>query len=351
MKQTSTVFERPFDFPLGNINTLRQLKLISMVSDILLWLSFGALTKIADAQVDERIWRWFAGAEYLTAIAYGAAGGFLLSSDPVSATAALAIIASVLLAGKAEHSAHQTALAVIFAVIALRGLPEVAWMPLSILVAAGVLDERMADKAKAGAVRNRIAGWFFSHRLTMDVAAVGTALLWQQPAFALAVILFDAGYQAVSYCAQENRPEIARGNHLVMDLFDCKRKILESEDKVRTFLSSVPQKIGMTKIAGPFVVKFVPKDPKKRREWGISGIVIIAESHVSVHTYPYKGSAKVDVYSCREFDREKTEMIISNHFGSKDYSSKLLLRALDEHLAAADKEKARGILEEERQRA
>lgn len=319
--------------------------------EYLLWLAFGALVKIADAQVDERIWRWFAKSEYFTAIAYGVVGGFLLSFDPVFATAALAIILSVLLAGKAEHRAHQAALAVIFAVIALRGLPEVAWMPLSILVAAGVLDERMADKAKAGTVRNWLANGFFSHRLGMDAAAVGVALLWQQPAFAFSVLLFDAGYQTVSYLAKNDKPEISRGNHLIMDLFDCSKKTLESQAAVREFLESAPEKIGMTKIAGPFVVKFVPKDPKKRREWGISGMVIIAESHVSVHTYPYKGSAKVDVYSCREFDREKTEKLVAGYFGSKNFSSKLLLRALDEHLAVADKEKAKGILEKERQRA
>ena len=52
---------------------------------------------------------------------------------------------------------------------------------------------------------------------------------------------------------------------------------------------------------------------------GITGVVIIAESHVAVHTFPKRGFVSADVYTCKNgMDMEYIKNFIVNAFGLKD---------------------------------
>lgn len=319
-----------------------------MLFEYFLCILAGALTKTADAQVDELIFRKFERFEYALAVLYGLIAGYFLSYGPVFATVALATIVGVLLAGKIDHRAHQAGVATAFISALALGPKPIDWAAFALLLAAAYADEKVSDSADAQGKTGRIERWMSSQRLGMDAMAIFIALLWRQPDYALAVILFDAGYKVAGFVASQNAPKMTRGQHLMIDMFGCDQGKLKSEKAVEKFLSEMPAKIGMHKIGGPFVVRFEPSDPKKKREWGISGVVIIAESHISCHTYPYKATCKVDVYSCREFDFAKTEKTVATYWGSKEYSKKFLMRALDEHLAVSDKFRARRILQAER---
>lgn len=313
-----------------------------------LWLLLGLIVKITDSQVDEKIFRPLPKISFVLAIAYGVVAGILLSFNPLFATVALAILVAVLLAGKIDDSSHQLGIATAIAVAATGGLKEISVGPFLFIVAASYFDEKLSDAADAGRIRHRLADWFFSHRLGTDAAAIILSIVTGNAGYAAAILLFDFGYQLSSMISERYAPKVMRGHHLILDLFDCDEKVLSNEKAVRKFLFGMPAKIGMHRIAGPFVVRFEPADKAKKREWGISGITIIAESHISCHTYPYKATCKVDIYSCKEFDEKKAEKIVAQYFGSKNYSTKMLVRAVDEHLALADKEGAKKILEKER---
>ena len=85
-----------------------------------------------------------------------------------------------------------------------------------------------------------------------------------------------------------------KGKHLVIEGFDCDREILGSEELCYRVLDQYPDEIEMTKIAEPQILKHLdPGDP----EWGISGFVLIAESHIAFHTYPDRGYIALDVFS------------------------------------------------------
>ena len=58
----------------------------------------------------------------------------------------------------------------------------------------------------------------------------------------------------------------------------------------------------MTKVTEPAVHTYHGPQPQ---DWGVSGFVIIAESHISVHTFPDRGHVNVDIFSCKEFDAER----------------------------------------------
>lgn len=110
-------------------------------------------------------------------------------------------------------------------------------------------------------------------------------------------------------------PESGRnyGPHLTVDAYGCPRAALASLDNVATFLDRMPEVIGMEKITKPYAFRHLaPPDP----EWGITGFVVIATSHISIHTYPERGVAFMDVFSCRQFETTKAMEFFNEMFKS-----------------------------------
>ena len=87
--------------------------------------------------------------------------------------------------------------------------------------------------------------------------------------------------------------------HVTIDGFGGDPNLLADETLVRDLLDRYPADIGMTKIAPPHVVRYVGSKPE---DWGVSGFVLIAESHISVHTFPERGYVWVDIFSCKDFE-------------------------------------------------
>ena len=92
------------------------------------------------------------------------------------------------------------------------------------------------------------------------------------------------------------------GLHLMVDGYGCDPSKLGDEDFVRRFLDEFPEEIGMTKLMSPYVVSYAGKGYEAR---GLSGFVLIAESHVSNHTFPSDGYVSIDVFSCKGFDTDR----------------------------------------------
>jgi len=91
--------------------------------------------------------------------------------------------------------------------------------------------------------------------------------------------------------------------HLIIDGYSNSREILQDEEALRGWLESYPSEIGMTRISAPFVLKYTGNTLE---DWGISGFVFIAESHISVHTFVEPCYVNIDVFSCKDFDAEKS---------------------------------------------
>ena len=70
--------------------------------------------------------------------------------------------------------------------------------------------------------------------------------------------------------------------HLIIDGHGNNSDILQSDEFIYELLDQYPAEIGMTKIAPPYVLRYVGAKPE---EWGVSGFVLIAESHISIHTF------------------------------------------------------------------
>ena len=133
--------------------------------------------------------------------------------------------------------------------------------------------------------------------------------------------------------------------HLVIDGYGGDRDTLESAELVRDFLERHPGEIGMTKIAPPQVHTYSGQKPE---DWGVSGFVLIAESHISVHTFPERGYINVDLFSCKFFDSTRSADIVSRTFRLCDVETSVLERGveyLDSRQARSDMISQRHTLE------
>jgi len=81
----------------------------------------------------------------------------------------------------------------------------------------------------------------------------------------------------------------AFGRHLLLEMWDCNREILDNAEKVTQIMCDAANDAGAT------VVKSIHHefDPP-----GITAVAILSESHISVHTWPIEGYVAVDVFTC-----------------------------------------------------
>ena len=109
--------------------------------------------------------------------------------------------------------------------------------------------------------------------------------------------------------------------HLIIDGYGGNPEVLQSEDFIYQLLDQYPAEIGMTKISSPFVLRYMGED------WGISGFVLIAESHISIHTFVERCYVNIDVFSCKDFDADQVIKGLSNRLQLTEIRTCLLDRA------------------------
>lgn len=102
------------------------------------------------------------------------------------------------------------------------------------------------------------------------------------------------------------------GKHLILDCFGC--TCLDDKEFIRRFLQELVEKLNMSKIYDPVLVDYKHKDEEKS---GITGFILISESHLSVHTYPKKSYVAIDIFSCKNFDVDMVITYVKKKFNAK----------------------------------
>lgn len=80
-----------------------------------------------------------------------------------------------------------------------------------------------------------------------------------------------------------------RSTHLLVELWDADRGKLDSVTEAREILQEAARQARVTVLHSAFH-RFNPV--------GVSGVVVIAESHISIHTWPEAGYAAADIFTC-----------------------------------------------------
>ncbi len=105
---------------------------------------------------------------------------------------------------------------------------------------------------------------------------------------------------------------------MLVELRDCDANALDDLQNVESTLIDTARRIGAT-IIGHAFHQFSPQ--------GVTGVVIIAESHICIHTWPEHSYAAVDIFTCGDTSRlEEATQHIADAFGSQDRSVVTLQR-------------------------
>lgn len=81
------------------------------------------------------------------------------------------------------------------------------------------------------------------------------------------------------------------GNQYIIELYQCTPTILDDVDALKILMHDAAIAAGAT-VVQQFFHKFTPQ--------GVSGTIVIAESHLNIHTWPEYGFAAVDIFTCGE---------------------------------------------------
>lgn len=100
------------------------------------------------------------------------------------------------------------------------------------------------------------------------------------------------------------------GRHLVAELTGCNRETLDNLQLLETYLNESVRRSGATIVKSVFH-RYNPQ--------GVSGVIVIAESHISIHTWPEYGYAAVDFFTCGDaVDPYKAYEYLKDRLESKD---------------------------------
>lgn len=124
---------------------------------------------------------------------------------------------------------------------------------------------------------------------------------------------------------QINGQTINFGVHLTLDGYGGNPQKLNDKELVYRCLKELPEKLGMHIIFGPEVVEFTDINPKD--SGGHSGFTMIAESHISCHTFPYRKFVSIDAYTCKgEMDTDFVVEYFKEMFELEDVELNLIKR-------------------------
>ncbi|HHT9125322.1 MAG TPA: adenosylmethionine decarboxylase [Candidatus Brocadiia bacterium] len=79
------------------------------------------------------------------------------------------------------------------------------------------------------------------------------------------------------------------GKHLILELWECDVKSLNSITFVRDLITTAARKVAAT-VLDVVCHRFTPT--------GVTGVVVLAESHISIHTWPERAYAAIDIFTC-----------------------------------------------------
>lgn len=112
--------------------------------------------------------------------------------------------------------------------------------------------------------------------------------------------------------------------HLMLELYNIERETLSNEPLMRRVLDKYPSRIGMEKVSPVHLYDIETSNPL---DAGLSGFVVIAQSHVSLHAWPEYGEVDIDICSCKEFSQEDAIAFAKEIFLTDDVEAHFVVRA------------------------
>lgn len=101
------------------------------------------------------------------------------------------------------------------------------------------------------------------------------------------------------------------GHHILVSLYGISFHLLDDLDGIRTAFEEAVEACGAT-VLNRFSHKFQPQ--------GVTIVYALAESHISIHTFPESGSCAIDVYTCGSMNTRKGMDVLIDYFNPIEVS-------------------------------
>jgi len=102
------------------------------------------------------------------------------------------------------------------------------------------------------------------------------------------------------------------GEHLMLDGYGGRQDLLDDKNLILSCLLELPKLLGMKLLSEPTI--YHAEDNNIKDPGGWTGVAVIAESHISIHSFPKRGFVSADVYTCKNgMDTD----LITNFFKQK----------------------------------
>lgn len=117
------------------------------------------------------------------------------------------------------------------------------------------------------------------------------------------------------------------GEHLTLDGYGGSYEKLNDRELVLSCLLELPEKLGMHPLAEPVV--YAAADNQLKDPGGWSGFVVIAESHISIHTFPKRRFVSIDAYTCKNgIEPSIIERYFQEAFSLEDMETNFIKRGM-----------------------
>src|SRR5262245_49606122 len=110
---------------------------------------------------------------------------------------------------------------------------------------------------------------------------------------------------------------VCLGVHLIVECSGCAPPLLDDAAALEALLARAAALIDARVVPAGFP-RFVPQ--------GVTGLLLLEESHLSIHTWPERGYAAVDLFSCGARDPEPAVRLIAQELGAGEVAVQRVLR-------------------------
>lgn len=114
-----------------------------------------------------------------------------------------------------------------------------------------------------------------------------------------------------------------RGRHIIAEYWECSPEVLGDLELLRNRLMFAAKAAGATIVETVFH-RFTPT--------GVSGVVVVEESHLSIHTWPEEAYVAADFYTCGNCIPERAIEILKDALSSKRTHTLALNRGISDHI-------------------
>ncbi len=119
--------------------------------------------------------------------------------------------------------------------------------------------------------------------------------------------------------SQKSNMNTMLGKHCILELYECNSYKLNDEAFIRTTLNLATKHAGATMI-NMITHKFEPQ--------GVTGLALLSESHISIHTWPEINYAAIDIFTCgSDAMPDRACQFLIKEFNSQKYELKKLIRS------------------------